>query len=84
MYFVYVLRSKRNGHLYTGSTGNPERRLSEHNAGYSKATRPYRPFDLVHKESFTSRAKAVQREKELKTGKGRDELGKLLADRIGA
>ncbi len=30
MYFVYVIRSKKDGLLYTGFTDNLERRLLEH------------------------------------------------------
>ncbi len=81
MFFAYVLRSKKNGRLYTGSTDNVQRRLEEHNSGHSKATRYIRPFELLHAEQFATRADAVQRERELKTGKGRDELRRLLHER---
>ncbi len=81
MFFVYVLKSQKNGRLYTGSTDNVERRLMEHNSGQSHATRHVRPFDLLHVESFQTRSQAVQRERVLKTGKGRDELEKILRNK---
>lgn len=74
MYYVYILKSVKNGRLYTGSTANIERRLMEHNNGHSKATKSIRPFVLVHQESYSSRSQAYQRELYLKTGKGRAEI----------
>ena len=84
MYFVYILKSQKNGRLYTGSTNNLNDRLRRHNAGESKATRHTRPFDLLYYESFLSRTEAVRRERCFKTGKGREELAELLVRRIGA
>ncbi len=78
MYYVYVLKSEKNDRLYTGSTAELERRLIEHNSGKSKYTRLTRPFKLVYYEKTSSRADAVKREKYLKTGKGREELKKLM------
>jgi len=78
MYYVYVLKSQKNGRFYTGSTKDIEKRFSEHNSGKSRATRHTRPFELVYKESYNSRAEAYQREKYLKAGKGREELEEIL------
>jgi len=33
---------------------------------------------IVHQEVFATRAEAMRREKELKTGKGREELKRIL------
>jgi putative endonuclease len=81
MYTVYVLKSLKDGKQYTGSTEDLERRLKEHNAGKTASTRRRRPFVLVHTEEYESREAAEDRERYLKTGKGREELKKLL---IGA
>ncbi len=78
MYYVYILKSLINGRLYTGSTQNIETRLKEHNLGKSKATRHTRPFELIYSESFDTRSKAYNREMYFKTGKGREELIRLL------
>ena len=78
MYYVYVLRSLKNGRLYTGSTDTIERRMSEHNTGQSIYTRSTRPFELIHSEQFGSRGEAVRRERYLKTGRGREELHHML------
>ena len=74
MWYAYVLKSRINLRLYTGSTNDLSRRLSEHNSGKSKYTRSTRPFDLIYSEEFTSRLEARRRERFLKTGKGREFL----------
>jgi len=72
MFYVYILKSLKNGRYYTGSTNDLKRRLVEHNSGGSKYTKLTRPFVLVHKEEFNTRKEAVVRELFLKTGAGRN------------
>ena len=77
---VYVLRSLKDGKLYTGSTSNLKRRLQQHNSGMTASLRWRRPLELIYSEKYTTRVEAETREKYLKTGKGREELkGILLA-----
>ena len=78
MFFVYVLQNTSSGGSYTGHTSDLEKRLSKHNAGRSRSTKNCGPWKLVHREPFATRAEAMRRERELKTGKGRDELKRLL------
>ena len=78
MFYVYVLKSLKNGRFYTGSTNNIERRFIEHNSGQTKYTRIAGPFELVYKESYITNLEAVRREKFLKTGKGREFLKQVL------
>jgi putative endonuclease len=73
------LRSRTNGRLYVGSTGDLDDRFARHNAGRSKATRHGVPWELVHVEAFATRCEAIRREQYYKTGKGRDELRRLLS-----
>ena len=71
-FYIYVLRSvdfKRN---YVGFTRNVDRRLKEHNSGKTKSTKPYRPWKLLFIETFISKSEALEREKYLKSGQGRD------------
>jgi putative endonuclease len=79
MYSVYVLRSKTTGRFYTGSTSELARRVEEHNADVTRSTKHRGPWELVHEETFPTRSEAMRRERELKTGKGREELKRLLA-----
>jgi putative endonuclease len=70
MYHVYVLRSLKDGRLYTGVTENLERRLREHSAGKTRSLRYRRPLVLVFSESFATKAEAVARERFFKTPEG--------------
>lgn len=78
-YTVYVLHSFRNGWLYIGLTDNLRRRLKQHNRGYERATRGKGPFEVIYTESFESRQEARTREKQLKSGSGREWLKRRFA-----
>jgi len=70
--YVYVLRSLQfPDRYYTGLTDNPIRRLKEHNLGYSRSTRGYRPRRLVVQMLFENLGAARLFEQYLKTGSGR-------------
>lgn len=78
MFCVYILKSLKNGRLYTGSTDDLERRLDEHNKKQSKYTSYTGPYSLVYSEEYLTRDEAVKRELFLKTGKGRDFLKEII------
>ncbi len=78
MHFVYVLKNPR-GQLYVGQTNDLARRLEEHNSGLSRWTRGRGPWVLVFREDYPTRAEAMRREKELKTGRARQDLGRMLS-----
>lgn len=83
MYYVYVLRSEvKQNQLYTGYTEDLEVRLKKHNAGEVQSTKPYRPWTLVYCETFISKKDAKQRERYLKTTKGRRTLRLMLQDTL--
>jgi putative endonuclease len=71
-FYVYVLRSRLTGRLYTGSVPDVDDRLRRHNAGQSKSTRHGIPWDLVYQESHPTRSEVVRREMYYRTGKGRE------------
>ncbi|XOV68492.1 MAG: GIY-YIG nuclease family protein [Fluviicola sp.] len=71
-FYAYVLRSINFERNYVGFTSNIEERLKQHNAGKTSSTKPYRPWDLLFFEEFNSKEEALQREKWLKSGIGRD------------
>jgi putative endonuclease len=65
-HYIYVLECA-DGTFYTGYTTDVERRVAEHDAGEgAKYTRGRAPVDIVHTESFDSRAAAMHREHEIK------------------
>ena len=78
MWYVYVLKSLSTQRHYTGSTGNLERRLIEHNNGKTKSIKFLRPFVLIYKEEYNTRLEAIRREKFLKSGQGRQLLKEIL------
>jgi putative endonuclease len=79
MYFVYVLRSKATGRHYVGFTSDLTQRVGQHNSGITKSTKNRGPWEMVHHEEFHTRPEAMQRERFLKTGQGREELKRILA-----
>lgn len=63
---VYLARC-RDGTLYTGVTTDPERRITEHNAGAGAAyTRTRLPVVLVYLERVSDRSCALRREHAIK------------------
>ena len=78
MFYCYVLRSLRTGRRYVGSCEDLDERLQRHNSRESKATKHGVPWVLLHSEGFSTRREAAGRERYYKTGRGRDELDKLL------
>jgi putative endonuclease len=78
MYFAYVLRSRATGRFYTGATSDLQARLVQHNTDQSISTKNRGPWDLVHQEEFDTLAEAMRRERHFKSGKGRDELRRIL------
>ncbi|WP_373709516.1 GIY-YIG nuclease family protein [Kaistella sp.] len=77
-YFVYVLKSQKDGRLYKGQTSDLNERVKQHNSGKTKSTKGFMPWELVYFETFQTREEAVLREKYLKTGSGREFLKKIL------
>ncbi|MES2332216.1 MAG: GIY-YIG nuclease family protein [Bacteroidota bacterium] len=73
MFTVYILYSPSHNKIYVGFTSNLEQRLLSHNdLGKKGWTIKFRPWTLVHTEVFNTKVEALLREKQLKTGKGRE------------
>ena len=70
MYYVYIIKSEKDGSYYTGMTKNLRKRLKEHNEGKVKSTSFKNPYILVWYCAFPSKEKAIEFEKYLKTGSG--------------
>lgn len=78
MYYVYVLKSEKNGKLYKGFTTDLKRRFKEHNTDSNTFTGNNRPWKLVYYEVFMDKKSARREEVFLKSGKGRERLKYLL------
>ena len=69
-FFVYILASKKNGTLYTGSTDNLKARVWQHKDKTVKGfTSKYGVDRLVWFETHDSRAAALTRERQIKEWK---------------
>ncbi len=78
MWFVYILRSIHEKYTYIGSTNDLNRRLNEHNSGFSKSTKPYAPFKIEAYIAVRTETKARELEKYFKTGSGKAVLKKRI------
>ncbi len=79
-YYTYILKSKKNGKLYTGYTDDLRKRLTQHNEGKSTYTKSRGPFVIIYYEACLLKEKAMSRELYLKSGMGK----RYLKNRLGA
>ena len=77
-YFVYILKSLKDGTCYIGSTQEISERIERHNQGRSKYTRSKRPWKLVYSEQHPNRSSALKRENYLKRQKSRELIESLV------
>ncbi|MDP3954250.1 MAG: GIY-YIG nuclease family protein [bacterium] len=66
MFYVYIIKSKKDDNLYIGYTDNLVRRIKEHNSGLVASTKSRSPFYPVYCEIYASKAEALKREHNLK------------------
>jgi putative endonuclease len=78
VHYVYVLRSLKDGRLYTGYTSDIRARIAAHNAGKVRSTRGRRPLRLIYYEAYLSAKDARSRELFLKSGSGKRFIRKQL------
>ena len=80
LHYTYILKSKKDGKIYTGYTKNLRKRLNQHNEGLSMHTKDKGPFSLIYYEACLLEDKARSRELFLKSGMGK----RYLKNRLGA
>ncbi len=78
MFYTYVLKSLVYQKFYTGHTDNLDRRLKQHNNGYTIYSKRYRPWQNVYCEQFNSEEESIKREKYFKSAVGRRWLKKYI------
>ena len=71
MFYTYVLKSQKDGKLYTGFTKNLKLRFELHNNGLVPSTKKRRPLILIYYEACLTQKDATKREKYLKTYYGK-------------
>ncbi len=70
-YYVYVLKSVKDGNNYVGSTNDLRERLTLHNAGKVSSTKNRLPLTLIYFEGCLNQQDATKREKYLKSSWGK-------------
>ncbi len=78
MHYVYILLNEARTRTYTGFADDVEKRLAMHNAGRVKASGPYRPYNIIHTESFETLKEARQKEKFYKSTAGRRRIKEMF------
>lgn len=78
--YVYILKSEKDGLLYTGCTQDLNERLHKHNSDHVVSTRSRRPLKIIYYEFCLNERDAYRREKYLKTAYGKHYLKSRLKD----
>ena len=79
MYYIYILKSEKDGKYYTGYSSDLRKRFKDHQSGNVDSTRNRRPLELIYYEAYKEKVQALRREKFLKTTKGKLQLRKQIA-----
>jgi putative endonuclease len=74
MYYLYILKSQKDGRMYVGYTKDLDRRLYQHNAGFVVATKHRRPLVVFTSEQYQEMSEAKRRERYWKSGAGRRKM----------
>ena len=83
-YYVYVLKSLKDGNKYTGCTNDLEKRFQSHQNGKVSSTKNRCPFQLIYFEACLNKDDAYRREKYLKSKNGKMFLGNRLKSYLNA
>lgn len=70
MYYVYILKSQKDGTFYIGMTKDLKLRFTEHNQHCSDYSSSKAPFDLEWYSAFKTKKLALDFEKYLKSSSG--------------
>lgn len=83
MFYVYVLKSIKNGDIYIGYSEDLRERYKNHNQGNVKATKFNCPWKLVFYEAYKDKRDVAKRERQLKGHKSKIDLKKQLKYSLG-
>lgn len=65
-FYTYILKSKKDGLLYTGCTKDLKLRIEQHKNGEVESTKDRRPLELIYYEACRNNTDARHREMYLK------------------
>lgn len=78
MHYIYILKSLKDGKYYTGFSSDLRSRIKDHQTGNVQSTKNRRPMELIYYEAYKEKTQALEREKFLKTTKGKLQLKKQI------
>ena len=81
MYYVYALKSLKDGKHYVGYSKNVHLRLEQHNTGQVRSTKNRLPFEVIYIEEYKTSAEARKRESIIKRMKNGIQFKELLKAR---
>ena len=79
IYTVYILISEKRNRYYIGCTSNLSKRLVRHRQKSKGFTGSVSDWELKHKEEYTAKEAAYQRERVIKNWKSRKKIEQLIA-----
>lgn len=79
-YYVYILKSEKDGKNYAGYTQNLKLRLEQHQKGKVTSTKHRRPLQLIYFEACLNQQDTTKREKYFKTHYGKMYLKNRLVN----
>ena len=83
MFYVYILKSKKDNKCYIGSTNDLRNRVRFHNEGKVFSTQHRRPLNLIYYEAYLSEKDARKREQMLKNyGQGITNIYKRISESL--
>jgi putative endonuclease len=62
MFYLYILKSKKDKEMYIGSTNDLKKRLIMHNSGKAYSTKFRKPLELIYYEAYKGEKDARKRE----------------------
>lgn len=77
-YFFYILYSQKLDKYYIGSTKDLSERLRKHNSNHKGYTGKVDDWNIVYSESFETKSLAYSRERQVKKGKNKAVIEKLI------
>jgi putative endonuclease len=80
-FITYILFSKTHNKIYIGFTSNLIARFLSHNKLGKGFTAKYRLWEVVYLEVFPTKKAAMQREKELKSFRGREFIRNVVLEK---
>lgn len=82
MYYVYLLKSLKNGDIYVGFTSDLKIRFELHNNKRVQATKANIPWRLVYYEAYSGKGDATKREKQLKKHRAKQDIKLQLEESL--